>query len=315
MGLRYGLDYAKETFIPHAYPELTVDLGEVVLNYVVSGPESAPVLVLIPGLVESWWGYEAAIKLLEGDFRVYAVDMRGQGRSSRTPGRYTLDNWGNDLVRFLERVVRKPAVVAGSSAGGVIAAWLAAYAPPGLVHAAVLEDAPLFTSELTPARGSGIHQTAVGYLFKLFSTYLGDQWSVGDWRSMLAAAPSLVPDWMLGWIPTSEEPPQNLKEFDPEGARAFLTGTATANCSQEKILQSINTPVLFTHHFRSIDPATEIVQGATTDRQVGYARSLVEKAGQRFDYRSLPDKGHGLHEDEPVLYASIVKEWVRGVSS
>ena len=48
---------------------------------------------------------EAAIKLLAPDFQVFAVDLRGQGRSSRTPGRYTLDNMGNDLVRFASLVI------------------------------------------------------------------------------------------------------------------------------------------------------------------------------------------------------------------
>ena len=46
--------------------------------------------------------------LLAEHFQVFAVDLRGQGRSTRTPGRYTLDNMGNDLVRFID-VVDRPA--------------------------------------------------------------------------------------------------------------------------------------------------------------------------------------------------------------
>jgi len=41
------------------------------------------------------------------------VDLRGQGRSTRTPGRYTLDNIGNDLVRFLDGVVGRPSYATG----------------------------------------------------------------------------------------------------------------------------------------------------------------------------------------------------------
>ena len=44
--------------------------------------------------------------LLAEHFQVFAVDLRGQGRSTRTPGRYTLDNMGNDLVRFIDLVDR-----------------------------------------------------------------------------------------------------------------------------------------------------------------------------------------------------------------
>ena len=68
----------------------------------------SPALLLIPGQTESWWGYEAAMPLLAEHFHVHAVDLRGQGRSTRTPGRYTLDNMGNDLVRFIDGVIGRP---------------------------------------------------------------------------------------------------------------------------------------------------------------------------------------------------------------
>ncbi len=113
-----------------------VDLGEIDLNYVVTSPEDAPALLLIPAQTESWWGYEAAMDLLAQDFRVYAVDLRGQGRSTRTLGRYTLDNVGNDLVRFLQIVIQRPCIVAGLSSGGVLSCWLSAYAPPKLFRGA-----------------------------------------------------------------------------------------------------------------------------------------------------------------------------------
>ena len=124
----FGPDHSDQTYVPHAYPERSVDLGEVVMNYAAAGPAEGPPLLLIPAQTESWWSYEAAMGLLAADgFRAYAVDLRGQGRSTRTPGRYTLDNWGNDLVRFVQLVIGgRPTVVAGLSSGGVLAAWLSA---------------------------------------------------------------------------------------------------------------------------------------------------------------------------------------------
>lgn len=74
-------------FVPHMFDEHVVDLGEVLLNYVVAGEESSPALLLIPGQTESWWGYEAVLPVLARDFHVYSVDLRGQGRSTWTPGR------------------------------------------------------------------------------------------------------------------------------------------------------------------------------------------------------------------------------------
>jgi pimeloyl-ACP methyl ester carboxylesterase len=106
-----------------------------------------------------------------------------RGRSTRTPGRYTLDNMGNDLVRFLDLVIGRPAIVSGLSSGGVLAAWLSAYAKPGQVLAALYEDPPLFASEVRPSVGPGIRQ-CIGPLFDLWSTFLGDQWSIGAWDAM-----------------------------------------------------------------------------------------------------------------------------------
>ena len=139
----------RNVFVSHAYSERTVNLGEVTMNYAVSGSPETPALLLIPGQTESWWGFEAAIKVLEKDFQVYAVDLRGQGRSTWTPRRYTLDNMGNDLVRFIAVQVKRPVIVSGNSSGGVLASWLAAFAMPGQVRGAHLEDPPLFASEVT----------------------------------------------------------------------------------------------------------------------------------------------------------------------
>ena len=73
------------TFVPHGFEEHTADLGEVRMNYVVSGDPGLPALLLVPGQTESWWGYEKALPLLAGHFQAYAVDLRGQGRASATP--------------------------------------------------------------------------------------------------------------------------------------------------------------------------------------------------------------------------------------
>ena len=57
----YGPDKPQQTYVPHAYPEHTIDLGEVVINYAVTGEPVLPALLLIPGQTESWWGYENAM--------------------------------------------------------------------------------------------------------------------------------------------------------------------------------------------------------------------------------------------------------------
>jgi pimeloyl-ACP methyl ester carboxylesterase len=304
---RYGPHNPDETYVEHRYGEQLFDTGEVRLNYATAGDASRPALLLVPGQTESWWGYEAAIDLLKDQFQVFAVDLRGQGRSGRTPGRYTLDNMGNDLVRFIQGVIDRPAIVSGLSSGGVLSAWLSAYAPPGLVRAAHYEDPPLFSSETTPAYGHSVRQ-AIGPIFAMWSKYLGDQWTVGNWAGMVANAASELPPAMAGFRPP-EEPPQNLKEYDPEWGRAFWTGTVGASCDHARMLKAVKVPVLFTHHFRNFDETTGFFMGAISDLQAARAHALIEEAGQPFDYRSFPQMGHSMHGQDPQLFADTLSGW------
>lgn len=296
-----------DVFVPHAYEERQVDLGEVSMNHVVVGSPDRPALLLIPGQTESWWGFEAAIALLEPHFQVFAVDLRGQGRSTRTPGRYSLNTLGNDLVRFIALAIGRPVVVSGNSSGGVLAAWLSAYAMPGQIRGVHAEDAPFFSSETNPAYGHSIRQSA-GPIFELMSRYLGDQWSIGDFVGLQKArAQDAHPaNRMMSMAP---QPAQTIKEYDPEWGRAFVQGKIALNCPHDRMLAAARTPMLFTHHMRLIDPASGALFGAISDVQVEKAREIVTAAGQRFDLVQAPDAAHSMHAADPPRFAEILTRW------
>jgi pimeloyl-ACP methyl ester carboxylesterase len=95
--------------------------------------------------MESWQGYKRVLPELAKQFHVFAVDLRGHGKSTWTPGRYSYNICGDDLQKFIREVIRGPAIVSGLSSGGVLALWLAANAPE-LVLAVVGEDPPIFSS-------------------------------------------------------------------------------------------------------------------------------------------------------------------------
>jgi pimeloyl-ACP methyl ester carboxylesterase len=307
----------RDVFVKHAYEEHTVNLGEVAMNYVVSGSATSPALVLIPGQTESWWGFEKAIALLSKDFQVYAVDLRGQGRSTWTPRRYTLDNMGNDLVRFIALVVKRPVITSGCSSGGVLSAWLSAFAMPGQVRGSHYEDPPLFASEYNPLYGHSVRQSSVGPAFEAFAKFLGDQWSVGDWAGMVASRAAGARSNAGGQgrgTPgggTPPGPPQNIREYDPEWGRAFVEGTVALSCPHERMLAQVKVPVLFTHHSRAIDPVTGQLVGAISDLQAAKVNEIVTAAGHPFEYVSLPDAAHAMHQADPSRFAQVLTAWAK----
>jgi pimeloyl-ACP methyl ester carboxylesterase len=232
---------------------------------------------------------------------------------------------GNDLVRFISLVIKRPVVTSGCSSGGVLSAWLSAFAMPGQVRGSHYEDPPLFASEVTPLYGHSIRQTAVGPSFEAFVKFLGDQWSIGDWKGMAAsraaAARSNAGAQRRG--PSSpaganapgggmmDGPPQNLKEYDPEWARAFIEGTVALGCPHERMLAQVKVPVLFTHHSRAIDPATGQLAGAISDLQASKVNEIVTAAGQPIEYVSLPDAAHAMHQADPARFAQVLTAWAK----
>ena len=99
------------------------------------------------------------------------------GRRGGTP----LDNFGNDLVRFIALAIGRPVIVSGLSSGGVIAAWLSAYAMPGTIRGARYEDPPFFSQRSTPL-ADRLSARAIGPIFALMSKYLGrsmERWRLG----------------------------------------------------------------------------------------------------------------------------------------
>jgi pimeloyl-ACP methyl ester carboxylesterase len=130
--------------IPRGFTERHFHTGEVILNYV-EGPDKRVPFLLIPGQMESWQGYKLVLPDLAKTFHVFCVDVRGQGKSSRTPGHYSYNVCGNDLKLFLQSVIKEPALVSGLSSGAVLAVWLAANASE-YVKAVMPEDPPMFSS-------------------------------------------------------------------------------------------------------------------------------------------------------------------------
>lgn len=299
------------SFVSHAYVERLVDLGEIRMNYATAGRPDRPALLLIPGQGQSWWSYERCFPLLVDQFQVYAVDLRGQGRSTWTPGRYTLDNFGNDLVRFIDLVIDRPTIVSGHSSGGVLAAWLAAYAKPGQIRATIWEDPPLFSSETNPSCGPSIRQAAAP-IFAAWHKWLGDQWSIGDWDGMRKALRSEIPPILFDAfqaIIDRDRPPQGLREYDPEWGRAFVTGSVGVGCDHATMLSQVRGPVLFTHHSDRVDEETGLLLGASSALQAQRVRQLVEATGQSFTMHTFPDITHSMHNADAELFARTVTDW------
>ncbi|MFJ9520581.1 alpha/beta fold hydrolase [Kitasatospora sp. NPDC101801] len=117
-----------------------IEVGGIRLAFQVSGPSDAPPVLLLHALGTDATDWEVVAPVLATERRVYALDLRGHGRSD-WPGEYSLELMRDDVLGFLDAVGADRVDVVGHSMGGVVA-YLLAEESPGRVDRLVLEDVP-----------------------------------------------------------------------------------------------------------------------------------------------------------------------------
>jgi pimeloyl-ACP methyl ester carboxylesterase len=312
------------------FEEKDFHTGDVILNYVV-GPNNGPPLVFIHGQSVTWEEYTFIMPLLAGRFQVFAVTLRGHGKSSWTPGSYTFNQLGQDMTVFLEEIVGRSAVVAGNSSGGVLAAWLAANAPQW-VDAVVLEDPPLFRCDWPNIKQTAVFDTWLAFsrlaipggggyarfflehlavnareAAEVMNTKLPPQWVMKLIARLIALKQAFAPGEPVDFAflpPKMRIMMRGTSQFDGHFSRAFADGSAGVDFDHAQTLARIAQPVLFLHanFFTSKDGR---LMGAMDDADVARARALVPGP---LKYVRM-NCGHVIALEEPELEAAEITRW------
>lgn len=109
-----------------------VKTNGITLHTAVAGPENGPLVVLLHGFPEFWYGWIHQIEPLAAKgYRVVVPDQRGYNLSDKPEGieNYTLDLLRDDIVGLIEGFERTSATVIGHDWGGAVAWHLAATKP------------------------------------------------------------------------------------------------------------------------------------------------------------------------------------------
>ncbi len=107
-------------------------LADASLNYRFDGAEGLPVLVLSNSLGTSLGMWDEQIPAFANHFRVLRYDTRGHGESSVSPGPYSIEQLGRDVLGLLDGLGIERFTFCGLSMGGLIGQWLALHAGPRL---------------------------------------------------------------------------------------------------------------------------------------------------------------------------------------
>lgn len=303
--------------IPKGFIEKQVGINEISLNYI-EGPENGAPVLLIPGQMESWHGYKPVMSELAKSYHVYIVDVRGQGKSSHTPGNYSYNTCGNDLQQFLSIIIRKPCIVSGLSSGGVLAIWVAANAPE-MVSAIISEDPPLFSS-IWPRISEekfmmygfqnlvnnihGDHDRNIrGYFLGMGYVKDGED----DFKKLPPSLANLIVNIYevnKKYRPDKQWDPPFLPfymrglfkyffEYDVDFSKATIDGRLSEGFDPEDALKKIHCPMLLMQANWSRHKTWGLL-GAMDDSDVGIIKTLVKN----LSYEKA-DAMHDIHAEKP----------------
>ena len=123
------------------FTESYVHTGDIALNvaeWPVPSSGASPML-LIHGYGSNWHTWGRVTEKLAQEFHLFAVDLRGMGRSGRVCKNSSRQTWADDAVPLIEKITGQPLVLVGHSLGGWVTATVAAQQPE-LVSKAVLVE-------------------------------------------------------------------------------------------------------------------------------------------------------------------------------
>ncbi len=118
---------------------MKVKNGAVQLNIECSGNKSGPVVLMAHSLGCNLHMWDAQMPVLETDYWVVRLDMRGHGLSDVPSGPYTLDQLADDVIAVMDELHIQKAHWVGLSVGGMIGQSLLLRFPDRF-HSAVLCD-------------------------------------------------------------------------------------------------------------------------------------------------------------------------------
>jgi pimeloyl-ACP methyl ester carboxylesterase len=284
------------TLVQDALPGITeheFDAGEVRLNYA-EGPANGPPLVLLHGLGRRWQVFLPLIPALSMRWHIYALDLRGHGKSGHVSRGYGGKHYADDVARFLRERVSAPAILFGHSLGGMVGMWVASHHPE-LVRALVLGDNMIAADRIpTPMyvalfsglsklahQGGPVEEIAKGIgRIELPLPGLGEPIFIRN-------LPGNDEAYLLSWA-------RCVALADPDTYDMAIDGSALEGWNGETVLRRITCPTLLLQASRELG-------GLMSDADVARATRLLPHH-THVKFRTL---GHALfiQQPEPVLRA------------
>jgi len=283
--------------------ESTRQVNGLSLHVVEAGDPGRPLLILLHGFPEFWWGWRHQITpLAQAGYHVAVPDMRGYNLSDapQDVASYTLDLLAADVVKLADVLGADRFYLAGHDWGAVIGWWVAATTPQRLHRVALM---------------NGPHP---------------DVWSAQALKHPTQALRSTyVAFFQLPWVPEA-----TLGSFDFAGLKTMLQNSAKAGTFDDAALAHYaaawahpGSLTAMLHYYRALrarpagkaaariaPPVLILWAGADLflERHVAEASLALCDQGE---LALVDDASHWLHLERPGLVTARLIAWLRDPAS
>ncbi len=221
------------------------------IHYAFSGMAGAPVVAFSNSLGTNFSMWGPQMPAAEKIFQVLRYDTRGHGESSVTPGPYSIEQLGRDVLTLLDALGIERVYFCGLSMGGMIGMWLGLNAPTRLAKLVLCNTAAkIGTPETWNARIESVRKSGM----KAVAASVVERWLTPEFRARSPQA--------------AETALRMLEAAAPEGYAACCAAVRDFDARGQ--ISAIRVPTLVITG--SKDPATPPADGRFLADQISGAR-------------------------------------------
>jgi len=269
--------------------------GEVNIHYATVG--EGPLVVMIHGFPDFWYSWRDQMEILQGDFKVVAIDQRGYNRSSQ-PGdesSYNMRHLTSDVAAVIRHFGEESATIIGHDWGGIVS-WQFAFAYPDMVEKLIVLDMP--------------HPN--GLARELATNE--EQYTNSDYaRNFINGSPAdpniffgnpMTPQTMSGWVTDAEARERYVTAFERsnfDGMLAYYKQNyprVDSTTALPELTPQLDVPLLVIHglqdfalHSDGLNNTWDWNSSATT-------------------IFTVPDAGHFVQQDASEMVSNTIKSWL-----
>jgi 3-oxoadipate enol-lactonase len=225
--------------------------GEARIHYALEGQRGSTVLVFSNSLGANYSMWDPQAREFRKKLGVLRYDTRGHGQSPPTPGPYSIELLGRDVVAMLDALDLDRVHFCGLSMGGMIGMWLALNAPERLDKLILSNTAAkIGTAEGWNARIQAVQKNGM----KSVASAILERWFTPAFRQK-------APETMANIL-------EMIEETNPGGYAACCAAVRDFDCREK--LSGIRTPTLVIAGAH--DPATPPDGGRFLAQQIPSGR-------------------------------------------